>query len=100
MEATDITLSLRLPRDATMHLDGARDVRLHVRSGRLWVTEQGRPEDVFLGPGDAWRLRAGGRAVVQADAASAFELAGPRWLWLVRLRSWLGARARALSLSP
>jgi hypothetical protein len=81
MEVLLSTLPLQLPRGGTLRLEAARGVSVRVRSGRLWLTEQGLPDDVFLGPGDAWRLCGNGRVVVEADATSRFELVGPRAQW-------------------
>jgi hypothetical protein len=68
------SVSLHLRRGATMRLDAARGATLRVRRGRVWLTEQGLRDDVFLDAGQSWRLRRPGRAVVQAEASSEFEL--------------------------
>jgi len=81
MEVLLSTLSLQLPQGATLRLDAARGVTVRVRHGRLWLTEQGLPDDVFLAPGEAWQLRGNGRVVAEADATSRFELVGPRAQW-------------------
>lgn len=85
MEIQLSTLPLRLAQGATIRLEAARGVVVRVRSGRLWLTEQGMPEDLFLGPGEAVRLRGNGRAVVQADESSCFELDGLRTRWRFEL---------------
>jgi hypothetical protein len=66
-----------------------------VRCGTLWLTEEGRPDDVFLGPGAAWRLRADGRTVVEADSASDFELLGPGSPWRIAPRASPGTTLAA-----
>jgi len=86
MEVSLSALSLRLPQGATMRLEAARGAELRVRGGTLWLTEEGRPDDVFLGPGASWRLRADGRTVVEADSASDFELVGAGSPW--RIAPW------------
>ncbi len=96
MEMSLSVLALQLPRDAILRLDAARGVMVCVRSGRLWLTEQGLPDDVFLGPGQSWRLRSAGRTVVQADQASTFELADARRRWRVGSRRAGRTGAQAL----
>jgi hypothetical protein len=96
MEVSLSTLSLNLPRGGTMRLDAARGVTVRVRCGRVWLTEQGLPDDVFLGPGQSWRLRRDGRAVIEADAASAFELAAPEARWRIARPGTRATPAQAL----
>lgn len=96
MEVTLSALSLQLPPGGTMRLDAARGVTVRVHDGRLWLTEQGLPEDVILGPGECWRLRAEGRVVVQADSASRFELARPHARWRIGPRERIAAFGAAL----
>lgn len=86
MEMSLSTLTLQLAKDATMRIEAARGVRLHVRSGRLWITEEGFPDDLFVGPGESWTLRGDGRALVQAERAAAFDLADPRMRWRLQPR--------------
>ncbi len=96
MEVSLSTLSLSLPRGSTMRLDAARGVTLRVRCGRVWLTEQGLPDDVFLGPGQSWRLRRDGRAVIEAEQASTFELAAPEARWRIAPPDARATPARAL----
>lgn len=96
MEIQLSTLPLRLPQGATIRLEAARGVVVRVRSGRLWLTEQGLPEDLFVGPGEAVRLRGNGRVVVQADESSCIELAGLRTQWHFTPRR----RAAVLAAAP
>lgn len=65
---------LQLPREGTMPVEDARGVTVRVCRGRLWITEQGLRDDVFLDAGESWRLRRRGRAVLQAEAPTEFEL--------------------------
>lgn len=95
MEVSLSALSLRLPQGATMRLEAARGAELRVRGGTLWLTEEGRPDDVFLGPGASWRLRADGRTVVEADSASDFELVGPGSPWRIAPRASPGTTLAA-----
>jgi hypothetical protein len=95
MEVSLSALSLRLPQGATMRLEAARGAELRVRGGTLWLTEEGRPDDVFLGPGASWRLRADGRTVVEAGSASDFELVGPGSPWRIAPRASPGTTLAA-----
>lgn len=96
MEVSLSVLSLQLPRGGTMRLRSARGVVMRVRCGRLWLTEQGLPDDVILGPGDSWRLRVDGRVVVEADSASQLELVGQPRQWRFGPRKRAGPLAGTL----
>ena len=47
-------------------LDDARGMCVGARYGTLWVTEEGRPEDRVLSPGEAYTITRDGRTLVQA----------------------------------
>lgn len=53
---------LRLKRNDFLRLRGARGVAIEVLTGRVWITEDGRNGDNFLGPGR--RYRVGGEGLV------------------------------------
>ena len=69
--------SLRLPRGAALRLTAARGVEVRALEGRVWLTEEGSPEDVFLGAGDAHTIGNNGRVVIQADRDAALVLEAP-----------------------
>ena len=73
-------LSLQLPRGATMRLEAVRGLIVLSRSGRLWLTEQGCGEDVFLHAGDCYTVTGRGRVVIEAeqDASLALQVAPAR----------------------
>lgn len=48
-------IALNLPAAATMRVAGARGLHIASRAGRLWLTESGCDEDIFLAPGQAER---------------------------------------------
>lgn len=48
------------------------------RPGLLWITEEGEAEDVFLRPGEAYRLRGEGRVVATAWGALQLRVLSPR----------------------
>jgi hypothetical protein len=47
-------------------LERATGVRLTALEGSLWVTEEGKPADTVLQPGQSFDVEAKGRALVQA----------------------------------
>ena len=49
-----------------LSLDDAQGARISARSGTVWVTEEGEPDDVILAAGEAVVVGRGGRTVVQA----------------------------------
>jgi hypothetical protein len=53
---------LKLNRNDFLRLRGARGVAIEVLTGRVWITEDGRATDSFLGPGR--RYRVGGEGLV------------------------------------
>jgi hypothetical protein len=61
---------LPLRRDAALAVEGARGLQVRCESGRLWITEEGRLEDVVLEAGQSTTLLLQGRALVRALAES------------------------------
>lgn len=47
-------------------LDDAAGTRVTARYGKVWVTEEGSPDDHIVNPGEAYVLGRDGRTVVQA----------------------------------
>lgn len=86
--------SLRLPADAALRLSAARGVKVRGVEGRVWLTEEGSLDDVFLCGGDAHEIAGNGRVVIQADrdAVLVLEAAAAGSLRVRRLRE------RALAL--
>ena len=76
MKMSTSAIALALPAAATMKLAGATGLRVEAREGRLWLTEEGCLDDVFLTPGQWYRVRSGGRVVIEADGDSVLAL-GP-----------------------
>lgn len=76
MKMSSSAIALTLPAAATMKLAGATGLRVEAREGRLWLTEEGCPDDVFLTPGQWYRVRSGGRVVIEAEGDSVLAL-GP-----------------------
>jgi hypothetical protein len=53
-----------------LRLRGARGVAIEVVEGRVWITEDGRGADAFLGPGRRYRVRGDGLVLVGAETAA------------------------------
>lgn len=67
-------VSLQLPRGATLRLRAVRGLVVHGRGGRLWLTEEGSPDDVFLHAGQTYVVAGGGRVVIGAEVDAALAL--------------------------
>jgi len=66
-----MNLSIRSPEIAldvgqVLSLDEATGLKIHARSGVVWVTEEGSSADHIVRPGDTLVVAHGGRTVVQA----------------------------------
>jgi len=48
---------------------------IRVMTGRLWLTLEGFPEDVWLQAGEAWRLPENGRLWLSAEPVADFRIA-------------------------
>ena len=89
--------SLRLPAGAVLRLSRARGVKVLGLEGRVWLTEEGSPHDVFLCSGDTHLIGCDGRVVIQADqdAALVLESTAGCALPAARLRPWSWLKSRA-----
>ena len=58
---------LRLKTHDFLRLLGARGVAIEVVGGRVWITEDGRPSDSFLGAGGRYRVSGDGLVLVEAE---------------------------------
>jgi hypothetical protein len=58
---------LKLKRNDFLRLRGARGVAIEVLSGRVWITEDGRAGDSFLGAGRRYRVSGDGLVLVGAE---------------------------------
>lgn len=54
-------------------LEMAAGQQLKVLSGRIWLTEQGRPRDFVLQAGDTHRTLATGRVLIDAEQLALLE---------------------------
>lgn len=60
---------LRLDRNDFLRLRDARGAAIEVLTGRVWITEDGRAGDSFLGPGRRYRVGGEGLVLVGAEGA-------------------------------
>jgi hypothetical protein len=58
--------ALRLVRGQTLRLVEGAGSTICAREGKVWITEENRPRDIVLEPGECHRLSSGGVAVVEA----------------------------------
>lgn len=58
---------LRLNRSDTLRLRGARGTAIEVLAGRVWITEDGRGGDAFLGPGRRYHVWGDGLVLVSGE---------------------------------
>ncbi|HEX6692176.1 MAG TPA: DUF2917 domain-containing protein [Burkholderiales bacterium] len=58
---------LKLKRNDFLRLRGARGVAIEVLQGRVWITEDGRAGDSFLGPGRRYRIGGEGLVLIGAE---------------------------------
>jgi hypothetical protein len=61
---------LRLDDRDFLRLRGARGTAIEVLDGRVWITEDGRAADSFVGSGGHYRVRGDGLVLVGAERAS------------------------------
>jgi hypothetical protein len=69
---------LALEAGQVLTLDDAAGLRILARSGTVWVTEEGSPEDHIVGPGDTLIVAHPGRTLVQAIHPAWISLADGR----------------------
>ena len=88
--------TLDLPSGTLVPFPSVRGERVRVLSGRVWLTEEGDPNDEFLASGQEVALGGQGLAVIEALTAARVQLVEPQSLWS-DVKS--AARQAALALS-
>jgi len=57
-----------------MRIEAPRGVEVSVRSGRLWITEEARNDDIWLKAGESASLAGDGLALIEALDASCVRI--------------------------
>lgn len=83
LDLTSLHVTLEASRPLTI-ANGA-GTQIQILEGRVWLTEEGVPEDVFLSPGAEYILHRNGRAVLECDNQSHVVLTAAV---SVRTRTW------------
>ena len=58
---------IALARGELLRLDTARGLRVAVESGRIWITQESDPRDVWLAAGESVQLCGAGLSLLEAD---------------------------------
>jgi len=72
-----VHLSSALPETRLLRVPHAHGHRITSLSGDIWVTEQGRPQDIILRPGESVTLQSPGTALVMAFGSADIEVVPP-----------------------
>ena len=70
MRFTIDRVPLGLSNKTPLVIDDARGSTLRVLRGRVWVTQEGCGDDVFLDPGSGHHFRSDGRVIVSVEGAA------------------------------
>lgn len=81
-----------------LRLAGRRGQRISSRRGTLWLTQDGDPDDIVLGPGESHTLDADGPVLIQALDRASVSVQPPTPMRPGRRARWRGAWP--LRLSP
>jgi uncharacterized protein YjiS (DUF1127 family) len=63
-------MMLRLTLRDSLTLQGARGTAIDVLTGRVWITEDGRPGDSFVDAGSSYRVGGQGLVLIGAESRS------------------------------
>jgi hypothetical protein len=63
-----------MTRGRVLRIEDGRGILIQVREGSLWLTQEGDPQDRYLGPGASFRLDRDGVALAQATSHSVVAL--------------------------
>jgi len=69
MKFTIDKMPLGLSAKKPLNIDDARGFTLRVLRGRVWVTQEGFGDDVFLDPGSGYHFRNDGRVVISVEGS-------------------------------
>jgi hypothetical protein len=88
-----LTRTVDLGYEQMLLLESRPQTSIRVIYGGIWLTEEGRPDDVFARGGDEVQLKSHGLAVVEGLGYARVQVMEPRVSW----RGWLAALERKLS---
>jgi hypothetical protein len=69
---------VRLAAGEVLRITAPRGLEVACEAGHLWITEEGMPDDVWLGPGQRVRLVGDGLAVLEAKGEARLRIVGDR----------------------
>ena len=69
---------MRLAAGEVIRIPAPRGLEVACEAGHLWITEEGMPDDVWLGPGQRVRLVGDGLAVLEAKGEARLRIVGDR----------------------
>jgi hypothetical protein len=98
--AHETTRTIDLGYEQLLTFVGRPGTRVRVLFGSMWLTEEGREQDIFAHCGDELTLRSGGLSVIEGLGAARVQLIDPkphaRWALIAKgvRRAWTGLRAR------
>lgn len=88
-----LTRTVDLGYEQLLLLESRPATSIKVVYGGIWLTEEGRPDDVFAGDGDEITLKSHGLTVVEGMGYARVQVLESRVSW----RGWLAAVGQALS---
>ncbi len=71
MKFTMKRMAINLAHGATLNVEDPADTTIRVLRGRVWITQEGSVDDVFVAAGAGHTFRSDGRALISADGADA-----------------------------
>jgi hypothetical protein len=88
-----LTRTVDLGYEQMLLLESRQGARIKVIYGGVWLTEEGRPDDVFAASGDEVALKSRGLAVVEGLGYARVQVSEPPLGW----RAWRDAAKRAIA---
>jgi hypothetical protein len=67
MKFTMKKMTIDLARGATLNVEDPASTTIRVLRGRIWITQEGSVDDVFVDAGGGHTFRGDGRALISAD---------------------------------
>ncbi len=77
MKFTMKKMTIALARGATLNVEEPADTTIRVMRGRVWITQEGSVDDVFVDAGAGHTFRGDGRALISADAGATLVFDAP-----------------------